>query len=171
MKSVRIFSKVLFYLARTLAFIYLAIFVYASISSFAHTASFQVVEHNTRFEIYYPFTDTPFLLGYNTMGYINTMLMVFGLYALFFYLLSNVFLTFSQAKLFTKKGLQHLKHFYLSNFFLPIMALLIASIISEVEGAAEALVALHLLLGIFAYFIAAIFQQGLKLQHEQDLFI
>lgn len=171
MKPVRIVSKVLFYLARTLAFIYLAIFVYASISAFGKTSYFQSVENSTRFEIYYPFTNTPFLLGYNTLGYINTMLMVFGLYALFFYLLSNVFATFSQAKLFTQKGLRHLKQFYIGNFTLPLLALLIASIISEVEGAAEALVALHILLGVFAYFIAAIFQQGLKLQHEQDLFI
>lgn len=171
MKSVRIVSKVLFYLTRTLAFIYLAIFVYAFISSSIKTHAFRLVKNGSRFEISYPFTDTPFLLGYNNMGYINTMLMVFGLYALFFYVLSNVFATFSQAKLFTQKGLRHLKQFYISNFTLPLLALLIASIISEVEGAAEALVALHLLLGVFAYFIAAIFQQGLKLQHEQDLFI
>jgi hypothetical protein len=30
---------------------------------------------------------------------------------------------------------------------------------------------LHLIMGIFVWFVAAIFKQGIQLQNEQDLFI
>jgi hypothetical protein len=162
MKTVRIVSTTLFYLARILAVFYLAIFIHAFIASFARTSSLHIVKNGTRFEIFYPFTHTPFLLGSYTIGFINTMLMTFSLYALFFYLLSNVFSTFSQSKLFTQRGLRHLRLFYLSNFTFPFLALLIASIISEVATFTVALVVLHLLLGGLCLFYSSHFSTRIK---------
>ena len=48
---------------------------------------------------------------------------------------------------------------------------LLAVIFSIIDEGVFVLVLLHAILGIFAYFIAAIFQQGVQLQTEQDLII
>ena len=47
--------------------------------------------------------------------------------------------------------------------------LFLTELLSEASFDAWNIVGLHLLLGIFIFFMAAIFNQGLKLQDEQDL--
>ena len=93
------------------------------------------------------------------------------LVGLFFGLLSNVFKLFFQPKLFTQNGVTHLKRFYVANMILPTIALVLASVYTEVEELAIFFVVIHFFLGIFAFFLAAIFQQGVNLQNEQDLII
>ncbi|MCU0340249.1 MAG: DUF2975 domain-containing protein [Spirosomaceae bacterium] len=129
-------------------------------------------QSNTRFKICYPFTQKPFLLGIYEPNYIAFgFLIPIALYGLFFWLLSNFFKAFAQKKLFTSENYHSLRRFYVANLILPITTLIVASFFIEIEEIAEVMVAFHVLLGIFTYFIAAIFHQGLSLQKEQDLFI
>ncbi|WP_409991351.1 hypothetical protein [Chryseobacterium sp. Leaf405] len=57
------------------------------------------------------------------------------------------------------------------NIFCPLPIVIIASFFVEVESFIWGLVFIHFMLGIFCYFLANIFKQGLHLQNEQDLFI
>jgi len=66
---------------------------------------------------------------------------------------------------------RNLRVFYLANLILPSFSLIISSVFVPIENVIIALVVVHFVLGIFAYFLAAIFKQGLKLQNEQELFI
>ncbi|WP_257666978.1 DUF2975 domain-containing protein [Parapedobacter tibetensis] len=171
MRTVRIVSRISCYLTSVLAIGYFASFTHLLVAISFKTAALHVVNDGARFEVFYPFTTKPFLLGYYNSGYITMMLLIIGLYAVFFYLLSNVFSIFSQKKLFTQKGITHLKRFYISNLTVPTLAVILLSFTSTVESPAEGMVALHALLGIFTYFLAAIFRQGVNLQNEQDLII
>lgn len=170
MKTVRIVSKALFVLTRLFTLGYF-LSLLLSILAFSTGWSFNILNNNTRFQILFPFTNTPFLLGEYNSGFIYMFLLFFFLYTLFFWLLENVFRVFMQTKLFTKEGIRRLKMFYISNLSVPLLAIISLSVFYEVDPTAQVLVILHAVLGIFAYFIAAIFQQGLHLQNEQDLII
>jgi|APTNR8051073442_1049403.scaffolds.fasta_scaffold01243_13 hypothetical protein len=171
MKLVRLLSSILFYLTRVLAWGYTATTLYAGVVLFFEPAALRLTESGTRFEILYPFTGTPFLLGdYHTVYFIE-MLLGIGLYGLFFWLLSNVFNTFRQEKLFTPSGITRLTRFYVANLTVPSLVLVLLSFISQGNKAMIIIIALHAILGVFAYFMAAIFKQGVSLQNEQDLYI
>lgn len=171
MKNVKTISKILFYLTRFSAVIYCWMAVHSLVALLTGW-SLILHESNTRFKICWPFTQKPFLLGIYDWNYMAFgFLIPIALYGLFFGLLSNFFKVFSQAKLFTVENHLHLRRFYLANLIIPILTLILASIFIEIEEEAEVLVAFHALLGIFAFFIAAIFQQGINLQKEQDLYI
>lgn len=171
MNSVKIVAKILFYLTNVLAFGYFIICAYSMLALLTGW-SLKIFKEGTRFAICYPFTDTNFLIGdYNISYIIIDFLMMLFLVGLFFWLLSNVFKLFFQPKLFTQNGVTHLKRFYIANMVLPTIALVLASIYTEVEQLAIFFVVIHFFLGIFAFFLAAIFQQGVNLQNEQDLII
>ncbi|MFZ6014041.1 MAG: DUF2975 domain-containing protein [Bacteroidota bacterium] len=170
MKSVRIVSSILFALTRILAWGYLTTTLYATIVIVLKTSAFHLTEGG-RFEIFYPFTARPFLLGYNNTVYVAEMLMAIGLYGVFFWLLSDVFKTFRQKKLFTPFGVASLSRFYIANLTVPLAVLIVLSIVSDEDNPMEIIVTLHAVIGIFAYFMAAIFRQGVSLQNEQDLYI
>jgi hypothetical protein len=171
MTTVRFVSKILFYLSRFLAIVYFWMATHSAIA-LATGWSLLFKDNGKYFQICYPFTQKSFLLGdYNLPYVILDFLGPLSLYGLFFLLLSNVFKVFFQPKLFTEYGIKHLKRFYLANFTLPSLVVLLASIFSILDEGVFVLVLLHAILGIFAYFIAAIFQQGVQLQTEQDLII
>ncbi|CAM3825560.1 DUF2975 domain-containing protein [Mucilaginibacter galii] len=170
MKSVHFIAKILLHLSRLLAMIYFITFVYALISLEGKSASVLLHDANSQFIIYLPFTHIPFLLGFYNPIYIWVeFLPLFILYAFFFVLLSYVFGVFTQERLFTHRGYHYLRVFYLANFTLPVIMLFLTELLSEASFDAWGIVGLHLLLGIFIFFMAAIFKQGLKLQDEQDL--
>jgi len=172
MKNVKIISTVLFYITRFLAIFYLAITFYSLVSLLTEW-SYIERENGKYFSICFPFTETPFLNGENNWPYkIFNFLIPLGFYGIFFLLLSNVFNVFKKPKLFTQYGVNQLKWFYLANIFMPSLTILLASIFAgEIEEGLEWVVIIHFFLGVFAYFLAAIFKQGLQLQNEQDLFI
>ena len=171
MNQVKIVSKILFYITRILAFFYLGTGAY-SLFCLLTVWSLTFRENKKYFHVLYPFTDKHFLNGdYNLPYIIFDFLLILGLYGLFFLLASNIFKAFFQPKLFTEYGIRQLRNFYWANLFLPGLTIFFASIFAEVEDMAVILVILHFILGIFAYFFAAIFRQGLQLQKEQDLFI
>lgn len=164
-------SKILFYITRILAVIYIGITLYSLVCILTgwSTGYYGEGEH---FHIFYPFTTQTLMNVDNNAPYILFEFLVpLGLYGLFFFLGSNVFKVFHQPKLFTQQGIKQLQNFYLANWILPIFAILLTAIFSSVESFAFVLVVIHFILGIFVYFLSAIFKQGLNLQNEQDLFI
>lgn len=172
MQNVKIVSKILFYLTRFLAILYFLISAHSIIALITKWA-LTTKDNGKYFQICFPFTQKPFLVGDNNLDYmIFNFLLPLSLYGLFFLLVSNVFKVFFQPKLFTLNGIKHLKWFYLANLIFPSLSVLLASIFTnKVEDPGEFLIVLHFILGIFAYFLAAIFKQGLNLQNEQDLYI
>ena len=171
MRSVKAVSRVLCYSARILAVLY---FTMAALSLLALTTGWglNIREGGKYFQVYYPFTKIGFLNGdYNISYIIFFFLLPISLYGLFFLLLSNVFKVFFQPKLFTSYGVKHLRLFYQANCIIPGLVVLLTSFFENVETESIVMVVLHFTLGVFAYFFAAIFKQGVQLQNEQDLYI
>ena len=171
MHTVRFFARILFYVTR---FFSVAYFFMAAHSLLALTTKWSLTlrEGGKYFSVNIPFTQQAYLLGdYNLPYIIFDFLVPLAGYGLFFLLVSNIFKAFFQPKLFTVYGINQLRRFYLVNLILPGVALLLASFFSEVEDMAIVLIVLHFILAVFAYFMAAIFKQGVNLQNEQDLFI
>jgi hypothetical protein len=172
MKNVKIIASSLFFITRIVAILYLVSIVYSAISLLTEW-SYITRENGKYFTICFPFTEIHFLNGENNWAYkIFNFLIPIGFYGLFFWLLSSVFKVFKQSKLFTQNGVNQLKWFYMVNILMPSITILLASIFAgEIEEGLEWVAVIHFFLGVFAYFLAAIFKQGLQLQNEQDLFI
>ena len=172
MKNVKIISTILFYITRFIAILYLLTTFYSLITLLTEW-SFTYKDNGNYFSICYPFTQTPFLNGENNWGYKTfNFLIPIAFYGLFFLLVSNVFSIFRKDKLFTQYGVIQLKYFYLANISVPPLTILLASIFAgNIEEGLEWVAVIHFFLGVFAYFLAAIFKQGLHLQNEQDLYI
>lgn len=171
MKTTRFISSILYFVTFILAIGYVATSFYLLISTWFKLPSFKIIENN-RFVIYYPFTEKPFLLGSEyTLQYVFEMILVIGFYGVFFLLLNKVFFTFKQEKLFTLHGVRNLSKFYIFNLFIAPVILMMLAVISNEDLPYIGMIIAHLIFGIFALFIAAIFRQGLNLQNEQDLFI
>ncbi|GAB3920466.1 DUF2975 domain-containing protein [Mucilaginibacter myungsuensis] len=171
MRLVRIISAIAFYLTRILSAGYILTTLHLLISVIFTLPTLKMLPQN-RFAICYPFTDKPFLLGsVYEASYIAEMVMVIGFYGLFFWLLGNVFKTFRQTKLFTVQGIRHLKLFYIANLIVCPIMFAILGISSQEDLPYGVMVTAHIIMGIFALFIAAIFQQGVNLQKDQDLYI
>jgi hypothetical protein len=173
MKTVRPIATVLYYLSRTLAVLVLAICAYAAVVLLLfHYGSGQNLPMETsgdHFTIFFPFTRSPFLLGNYTLSYLVTNLLTFAFYGLFLWLLGGVFYAFRQQKLFTPKGVVRLSRFYMINLVVPVLFLLVLIFSKEETSDFIRIMMLHLVIGVFAFFMAAIFRQGLELQNEQDL--
>jgi hypothetical protein len=93
------------------------------------------------------------------------------LYGLFFFLAAGTFKVFSKEPLFTQKGVNALSWFYRGNLLVPLLFLVLGSCYVPIEEEGVVLTMVHFVLGIFAYFLAAIFKKGVQLQQEQDLII
>ncbi|MBK9734100.1 MAG: DUF2975 domain-containing protein [Saprospiraceae bacterium] len=171
MKSIKIISSILYYAVKIIAIGYLSTAVYILINCLFEGPFFEKLENN-RFAINFPFTSKHFLLGSEyTTAYVAEMVLGIALYGFFFYLLSGVFNAFKQKKLFTDFGIKKLKHFYIFNLAVyPILAIF-WSFISVEDFPFIAMIIAHLIMGFFIFFMNAIFEQGYKLQNEQDLFI
>lgn len=176
MNTVRLIARTLFILVRIASLGYLITAIYAAftlllqwLGASSAAAFIHLSNGGTRFEILFPFTNEPFLLGYYHVWFVAKMLTLVASYGIFFWLLSNVFHTFKQQPLFTKQAVERLTVFTITNFILPCSIIWV--IFNNDGDAAIAITALHIILGIFSYFMAAIFQQGFSLQREQDLII
>jgi hypothetical protein len=163
----------LYYITRIFSVVYSVIAVYAIVvlvlAKSTGAAWVPVKVENGEFTVYWPFTERPFLLGDYSNAYLVPTLLTIGFYAVFFWLLGSVFDTFRQAKLFVPSSVARLKRFYLFNFLMPIL-IVVASILYMGSTNDYLMIALlHAILGVFTFFMAAIFRQGLLLQEEQDL--
>ena len=171
MRLVRIIAVAGFYLSRVVSVLYLATALFVLCSVVLKLPTYKVLD-NDRFAIYYPFTTKNFLLGsYNTAIYIIEMITILLVYGIFFWLLGNVFKTFRQQRLFTAEGVKHLQQFFMINLFLYPVLFFILSFYSIEDYPYVPMIIAHIIIGIFAKFLAAIFEQGLKLQTDQDLYI
>lgn len=171
MSSVKTLSAILFVVTRALCFFYAALALQAGIA-LATGWSLRLDEAQTRFYVLLPFTDISYLTGiYHLFYVIFGFLLPMALYSLFFGLLGNVFRAFLSSRLFTEKHVRDLRWFYRGNFVLPATVTVIFSLYDGVEGEILYLIGLHAVIGLLAFYMAAIYQQGLSLQQEQDLII
>jgi len=173
MKKTRILSKILYAITRSLAYIYIYIYmVIALYGTLSWITKSNIQIEDTRAVIKYPFTDISFLILDNNWSYfLFAFLLPILSYTLFFVLLSNVFKVFYRVKLFTQPNIAHLKRFYSANLIFPIVFVAFSSFFIEIDKGIFLVVALHLVLGVFIFIISEIFNQGLSLQNEQDLYI
>lgn len=174
MKAVRHTATILFYLSRIMAIMVFVITVYAlavillSLTGPSPALPIRIFDNGT-FHIFYPFTNTPFLLGDYTSSYLVSNLSIIAFYSVFLWLLSGVFHAFKQPRLFTQKGVMQLSRFYITNLIVPLIFLILLAVFGQELLDIFRITLLHLVIGIFAFFMAAIFKQGLILQEEQDL--
>ncbi|MGB8190601.1 MAG: DUF2975 domain-containing protein [Chitinophagaceae bacterium] len=174
MKSVKLIANILYYITKIISILYLVTGAYVlgvvllSKTSSASWIPIDVLSDGS-FRIFYPFTRTPFILGEYNNSYLVISIAIILLYGLFLWLLSGVFNAFRQERLFTPKNVSRLKRFYRFNVIIPVLSLLILAIIGYELSDVVGIGFLHLLAGVFAFFMAAIFKQGLVLQEEQDL--
>jgi hypothetical protein len=171
MKTARLIANVLFYISRLFAIPYIFTAIHATIAVIFKTSAFWLEKEGSRFIIAYPFTQKRFLLGENDSNYIFEMLAFLGLFGIFLWLLGNVLNIFRQEKLFTIKNLKRLTLFYMFNFIIPPLFLIYNIAINFEIETIVIITFSHFVIGVFAYFMGAIFKQGLNLQKEQDLFI
>ncbi len=171
MKSVKIIASVLYYLFKILALGYLVTALYTLINCSFQAPFFEKLENN-RFAVNFPFSSKHFLLGSEfTTQYVSEMVLGIALYGAFFCVLSDVFNAFKQEKLFTHFGIKKLKRFYIFNLIIYPVFAIIWSVITVEDFPFLAMIVAHLIMGLFIFFMNAIFEQGVKLQNEQDLFI
>jgi hypothetical protein len=169
MKNVRAFSKVLFLFCRGYGALMLLVAVYmAGVLLVGDGSGLLVRLPGERFTISYPFSHTAFLIGDFEASSIVIMLSALAGYGLFTWLLGNIFKVFRNEKLFTRQGVKALALFYRVNFGLPILAVLMAWLAGFELKDFIMLAVLHGVIGIFAWFLANIFEQGVALQDEQD---
>lgn len=172
MKSIKIVARILHDLSVVAVIFYLLTATYAAfVILFARNPDmglFRPDRHNG-FIINYPFTDMPFLLGDNNPHYLVMMVVTFAGYGIFAYLLKRVFGIFTRDKLFTEKAVIRLKQFYSFNLIVPGSILLINLFFTTDISDGLTVTVLHGIIGVFAWFLAVIFRQGLALQEEQDL--
>jgi hypothetical protein len=174
MKSVRVLSRFLYYLSRGAAILYIVTTLYAMLvmvlfSLFPGANIPMSIRETGIFQITYPFTSEVFLQGEYTTSYLSVYFLILSFYGLFLWLLGDVFRAFRQARLFTQKGFVQLSRFYIVNITIPVLILVLLAIFQQELSDILRITFLHLVIGVFAFFMAAIFKQGLALQEEQDL--
>ena len=171
MKFVKYLSIPAFYLTRGLSIVYALTSIYVILSIVLKLPTYELLDADG-FSINYPFVGKPFLLGSsNSFAYITEMISLVSFYAAFFCLLSYIFKVFRQDKLFTEESISYLKRFYMVNLILCPILFIVLSVYS-IENLPYFLMAMaHIIMGIFVLFIAAIFEQGVHLQKDQDLYI
>ena len=173
MKSVRLVATFLFWVTRLAAILFLVVALYAIGVMLCYevspSANLPIHVEQERFRIFLPFTEIDFLLGEYTAAFIVTNFVTIAFYGIFLWLLSGVFYSFRQKKLFTQKGVARLVRFYVSNLAMPLLFIILLLLYREESADQVRIMFLHLVIGVFAFFMAAIFKQGLVLQEEQDL--
>jgi phage shock protein PspC (stress-responsive transcriptional regulator) len=172
MKKVKLVSRILEIVCKLFSVLYFSTTIYIVLVFMLDqqadgTGLFQQ-NNQGGFTIMLPFTNVPFLLGENTTGFKTMMILATVGYGSFAWLLGNVFNAFKQDKLFTREGIRKLTVFCLVNLIVPPLVLLISFIFTDDVRDLVNLTILHGIIGIFAYFMASIFAQGVALQDEQD---
>lgn len=171
MQQTKFIAKILYYISLVLATGYLGSVIYSLFCIVTGIGS-QTFGKGKFLRVFFPFTEQPFMIvDYNVTYIIFAFALPLSLYGLFFLMSASVFKVFLQPKLFTKENIVALKRFYMLNIFVPLPISLLASLFIPVESIIWGLVLIHFFLGIFAFFLAGIFSQGVNLQKEQDLFI
>src|SRR5688572_27597226 len=172
MKKVKVTARILEIICKIFSILYLATALYVLLvflfdQNLDQSGPLQLNSHGG-FTIMLPFTDVPFLLGDPTVWFKVVMFLATAGYGIFAWLLGNVFYAFKQDRLFTREGIRKLTAFYLVNLIVPPLVLLISFFFTDDVRDFLNLTILHGIIGIFAYFMASIFSEGVMLQDEQD---
>ncbi|MDY8135072.1 DUF2975 domain-containing protein [Aquimarina sp. 2201CG5-10] len=161
-------STILFYSTRLITIgygIFLILIIISLISN-----NFIITETND-IQIKIPFTNSVIKGDYSLKTLIGILCFLI-FYASFFYTLSLIFKTFGAEKLFTEEAIKYLKRFTILNLILPVAYILIGAIINSSITPDDVVPGLlHIGLGIFSWFIAAIFTLGFTIQEENELTI
>ena len=173
MKAAKLLANVLFHLSRLAALLYAAIAFYvgAVLLLFSVTGKGPIAVSDSRFTVYYPFTGKPFFLGEYSLSFIVVSIVSMFIYVLFIWLLSEVFNAFRGERLFTPGNVKRLWRFSMLNLLTPAAGIAFLLVVGELYSSAIMIAMLHLLIGVFAFFMLTIFKQGLELQQEQDLIL
>src|SRR5262245_33166152 len=127
MKAVRLIAGILFYISRVGAVFLLITGIYEVVilllSYYTSLSGLPVNIEQGYFTIFFPFTHKPFLLGDYTKYYFFTSVLTVVVYGFFLWLLSSVFQSFRQKKLFTQQGVNRLARFYIINLAVPALFL------------------------------------------------
>jgi hypothetical protein len=170
MKIVRRISSSCFYISRILATLYVSVGIYALLAIAFYESSIYrdlMAINNPRFEIFYPGTKEVFLLGDYTLEFLFPVFGIIFLYSCFFWFLSGVFNAFRRTPLFTQNAVNWLNNFWVFNVGCSSVIIILTAFVA-VESTAIMFAALHFLLGIFTFFMATIFKEGLTLQVQQE---
>lgn len=172
MKKVKVIAKILEIICKVLSVLYLSTAIYILLVFMLDQGLDEkgLFQQNSQggFTIMLPFTGIPFLLGEPTFWFKTIMLLATAGYGIFAWLLGNVFNAFKQEKIFTRYGVRKLTIFYLVNLIVPPVVLIISFFFTDDITDFLNLTILHGIIGIFAYFMASIFTEGVTLQDEQD---
>jgi hypothetical protein len=173
MKFVRTIATSLFYITRVFSWLLWAVAIYVTIvlllAKMGSDAYLPIAIGDGGFTIFYPFTNTAFILGdFNTQFIVSSLATIYG-YAAFTWLLSNVFNAFRKDRLFSQHNINWLTRFYLFNLIVPVLTAITLVVMAMEMGNIVIIALLHIIAGIFTFFMTAIFKQGLILQNEQDL--
>ena len=176
MKTIRSVATVLFLITRIASLLALITSIYGGVIRMladnlpeSSRLPFELNPDGISFTIFYPFTRSPFLIGDKATSWFMLYILMMFLYGIFLWMLSNVFKGFKQPRLFIPKNVSRLRMFYLFNFIVPVLFIICMLVSGEDIRDAIVIVFLHIMIGVFAYFMAVIFKQGLLLQEEQDL--
>jgi len=162
-------SHFLFYISRLCTIASITLIAFILISLFV--GNYEIV--NNQFQISLPIFSSTFIRAAYQPQHIITITLVMLFFSIFFYLVSNIFKTFKEPKLFTDSAIKQLNYFAFLNLIVaPLLFLTIDFFIMEKQQIGNIFnYLLTFLLGIFLLFIAAIFKQGYQVQHENDLTI
>jgi len=161
-------STLLFYSTRLIMIGYGVFILFIIISLLSNNF---VITETDRVHIHIPFTSSIIKANFNSLTLIGIFCFTL-FYALFFFVLSLVFKTFSAKRLFSKEVIKYLKWFTILNLILPIAYFVVGILINNRITADDIVPGLlHIGLGIFSAFIATIFKQGFTLQEENELTI
>jgi hypothetical protein len=173
MKIVRLMAGLLYFITKLLAWVssliagyYLVIMVLAQ---YVDGSKLPLAISGESYVVFYPFTKSPFLIGEYNGPFIISSLVTMVLYSLFLWFLTGVFNAFRKDRLFTQRNVRRLSRFYRLNFIGPVGCIIVLVLLGWQLNNAIVIALLHVLAGVFAFFMAAIFKEGLILQEEQDL--
>ena len=173
MKTVRFVASILYTLSKAGGILLMVTAAYATLVlalfQWGQPSWLPVEVIQDHFRIFFPFTRATFLLGDYTLSFLITNISTLIFYGIFLLLLSEVFHAFKQSRLFTQSGVASLSRFYMTNLAAPVLFLVLLLFFGVEKGDILRITLLHIIIGVFAFFMAAIFKQGLLLQEEQDL--
>lgn len=167
------FSSIFYWLCTILTISIVLLLIFIAVSLIFKNYS---IGSNNEISIGIPLTET-FIKGdlnqFTITFFILSIAIFLLYYGLFFYLLRSIFKVFSREKvIFTNKTISYIKNFGWLNTFLPPLGIIIAYFItSKIDFEIIMQGGLLMALGIFSFFIAAIFNEGIALQEENDLTI
>ncbi len=161
-------SAVAFYIFRVITIGILLFVLYVDYAFLTN----QFTHINGRYRMDIPLTGT-FIQGDYQFNVILTISLGLFFGTVFFYVLSNIFKALKEKAIFNKKAISNLRLFTILNLIVgPILYVFIHfPIMNKTDYRDIHNLILHIIFGVIALFLTRIFQNGFKVQSENDLTI